>query len=267
MSLTIYEGFPSRKLTTGEKPTAEFAYVILGTTDEQTARALLSTATPTVYQNLLRESLHVEEVAPAVWEGSVKYGTKKEPEAGDWKWDFDTTGGSQKITQSKTNVGNYARAGENAPNFGGAIGVTDDSVEGCEIVVPEFKWNETHQLDADVVTWTYSQKLYQLTGKTNKAAFRGFSANQVLFLGAKGSQSAKNPDLVEMTFSFKAGAHAANLSIDGITVSSKKAWEYLWLRYGPTLDGYAKKLIKRATSAHVERVYDEGDFGDLGIGN
>ena len=131
------------------------------------------------------------------------------PEKGDWRWEFDTTGGTQKITQSKENVHNYAPSGKTAPDYHGAIGVTDDSVEGCEIVVPQFKWTETHQLDADEVTWDYSQTLYDLTGKTNADDFRGFSAGQVLFHGGKGSQSAKNPDLVEMTFSFAASRDAS----------------------------------------------------------
>jgi hypothetical protein len=112
-------------------------------------------------------------------------------------------------------VGNYAPEGKTAPNFQGAIGVTDDSVEGCEIIVPQFKWTETHQLDAAVVTWEYSQVLEDLTGKTNENAFRGFGPYRVLFHGAKGSQSAKNPDLVEMTFSFAAGRRLERHAGDG----------------------------------------------------
>jgi hypothetical protein len=53
---------------------------------------------------------------------------------------------------------------------------------------------------------------------------------------------------------------------DLLTVT-KKAWEYLWVRYGTVADDYAKKLVKRPTSVHIERVYDSGDFSKLGIGN
>jgi hypothetical protein len=266
MPITIYEGFPSRETTTGEKPSIETNWIILGTSDDQYARQFLAAFTPTVYSNLLRESLHLKEVAPECWECTVRYGTNKEPEKGDWKWEFDTTGGTQKITQAKQNIANYVAAG-NAPDFKGAIGVTDDSVEGCEIVVPQFKWSETHQLDAAAVTWSYSQTLYAATGKTNQAAFRGFGVKQVLFHGAKGSQSAKNPDLVEMTFSFAAGMDATGLVVGDINGIAKKAWEYLWVRYKQTDDANAKKLVKRPSSVHVERVYDSADFSALGIGN
>lgn len=267
MALTIYEAFPSRETTTGEKPSVVTKWILLGTRDDQLARQFLSAWTPTVYSSLLRESLHLEETAPETWECEVKYGTKKDPEKGDWKWEFDTTGATQKITQSKQNIHNYGLPGKQAPDFKGAIGVTDDSVEGCEIIVPQFKWSETHQLDAAVVTWDYSQVLYRMTGTTNSVAFRGFQANQVLFNGAKGSRSGKNPDLVEMTFSFAAGIHADNLVVGEINAISKKAWEYLWVRYGTVDDYAAKKLVKRPTSVHIERVYDEANFADLLIGN
>jgi hypothetical protein len=89
----------------------------------------------------------------------------------------------------------------------------------------------------------------------------------VLFHGAKGSQSAKNPDLVEMTFSFAASRDADNLSVGDITGIAKKAWEYLWVRYTSTDDTSAKKLVKRPSSVHIERVYDDADYSQLGIGN
>jgi hypothetical protein len=272
MAITMFEAFPSRDMTLGDKPAIDLAYIIMGTRDDDLVRVFLKANTPTAYSNLLRQSAQVKETAPETWECTVRYGPTKEPEKGDWKWEFDTTGGNQKITQSKENIHNYPMPGKTAPDFKGAIGVTDDSVEGCEIIVPQFKWTETHQLDAKEVTWDYSQKLFDLTGKTNQAAFRGFGVKQVLFYGAKGSQSAKNPDLVEMTFNFAASRDANNLVVGDINAIAKKAWEYLWVRYGlvpenPGSTGGPGKLLKRPTSVHIERVYDSGDFSKLGIGS
>ena len=88
----------------------------------------------------------------------------------------------------------------------------------------------------------------------------------MLFHGGKGSQSAKNPDLVEMTFSFAASRDASDLQVGDISGIAKTAWEYLWVRYGTVEDTDAKKLVKRPTSVHVERVYDSGNFSELGIG-
>ncbi len=265
--LSIYEAYPSRETLLADKPSIDLNYIIVGTSDDTVATAFVLAGTPTAYRNLLRQSAQLKQVAPDVYEAKVRYGGWKLPESGDWKWEFDTTGGTQKITQSLGNVNKYAASGATAPDYKGAIGVTDDSVEGCEIVVPQFKWSETHQLDASEVDWTFSQTLYNLTGMTNADGFRGFSAGQVLFHGAKGSASAKNPDLVEITFSFAASRDVTNQTIGDISGNAKKAWEYLWVRYGTVQDTDAKKLVKRPTSVHVEQVYNSGDFSQLGIGD
>jgi hypothetical protein len=99
---TIYEAFPSRDTMMGERSSIDLNYIILGTRDDMVARVLLAASTPTAYSNLLRQTLQLKEVAPEVWECAVRYGSTKMPEAGDWKWEFDTTGATQKITQSSS---------------------------------------------------------------------------------------------------------------------------------------------------------------------
>jgi len=263
---SVYESQPgySEKLG-GDRPTITVPWVVIDTTDEAIARALLAAAAPTTLGDYYRAEISLDHQGYDTWEARVTYTLEKAPEIGDFKWEFDTTGGSSKITQAKANVANYAAAGT-APDFKGAIGVTDDGVDGVDIVTPAFKWNETHQLDASAVDFSFALTLESLTGKTNDASFRGFSANRVLFLGARGSQSSKTPGIVEITFSFAAGHDLTNENVGGITVSAKKAWDYLWVRYSKVNDGTANRLTRRPTSAHVDRVYDSGDFSQLGIG-
>ena len=50
-------------------------------------------------------------------------------------------------------------------------------------------------------------------------------------------------------------------------MASKKGWEYLWVRYADEEDAAAKMLVKRPIAAYVEKVYEEGDFSQLGIGS
>jgi hypothetical protein len=265
--VAIYEAFPSRETVLSDRPAIDLCYVILGLNDEAAATQMLLGATPTVYRGMLRQSAQLKQVAPDVFECSVRYGGWKLPEAGDWKWEFDTAGANQKITQSLGTLNAYAPPGSTPPDFKGAIGVTDDAVEGCDIVVPQFKWSETHQIDQSECTWTYSQTLFALTGTTNKALFRGFYSGWVLFLGAKGSASAKNPSLVELTFQFAAQQPVNNQTIGTIAGIHKDPWAYLWVRYGTKQDNNANKLVKLPTSVHVEQVYQSGDFSQLGIGN
>jgi hypothetical protein len=268
MSITVYEGEPSRDFVSGgDSPQIVLNYIVLGTRDENAANAAVRNVAPLVCDGLIFRSISGKEVAPEAWECQAHYGARKPPAAGDYKFAFDTTGGKQKITQSLETLGNHAPAGKTAPSYGGAIGVTDHGVEGCEIVVPKFAWSETHQLPIATYGWAYSQKLKSITGRVNGWRFRGFPAGQVLFHGARGSASAKDPALIEITFNFEQSDDVKQQTVGSITGIDKPGWAYLWVRYGEVHDTSAKKLVKRPESAHVERVYYAGNFNVMGIGS
>jgi hypothetical protein len=98
----------------------------------------------------------------------------------------------------------------------------------------------------------------------NSGAFRGFAAGEVLFLGASGSKT--GVDNWEIAFKFAASPNVTSLSIGGgITVSAKKGWEYLWVRFADAEDSTAKALVKRPVAAYVERVYESADFSTMGL--
>jgi hypothetical protein len=175
---------------------------------------------------------------------------------------LDTGGGTQHITQSRATVSKHAPVGETAPDFKGAIGVTTDSVEGTDITIPVFNFAETHYVPTAAVTDGYKLALFNLTGKVNSAAFRGFQPGEVLFLGASGSKRGK--DDWEITFRFAASLNVAGLGVGDIVGIDKKGWEYLWVRYADAED--ENVLVKQPIAAYVEQVYQEADFSGLGIG-
>jgi len=146
----------------------------------------------------------------------------------------------------------------------GAIGVTHDNVEGVDIAIPVYNFSETHYIDDALVTPAYRGTLFSLTGKTNNAAFKGCAAGECLFLGASGSK--RGEEDWEITFRFAASPNRTNITVGDITVASKKGWEYLWVRYADAEDATAKALVKLPVAAYVEKVYEEGDFSQLGIG-
>jgi hypothetical protein len=112
------------------------------------------------------------------------------------------------------------------------------------------------------VTPAYKAILFYLTGKVNNAAWKGFQPGEVLFLGASGSN--RGDGYWEITFRFSASPNMTNLQVGSITIADKPGWAYVWFRYQDTAD--ANQLIKRPVAAYVERVYDEGDFTQIGIG-
>ncbi|HYD00135.1 MAG TPA: hypothetical protein VEB22_02830, partial [Phycisphaerales bacterium] len=110
----------------------------------------------------------------------------------------------------------------------------------------------------------YKGTLFALTGRTNSGGFRGFAAGEVLFLGASGSKRGDTGDW-EITFRFAASPNATGLSVGTITGVAKKGWEYLWVRYADVQDATTKAIVKRPAAVYIERVYEAGNFGALGI--
>ncbi len=263
MTVTVEEKWESRETTLGDGSSVDLLYIIRGTDDDVTAHADLLATAPVFYGGLVRQSSHIERIAEETWEGTVRYGKLEPPETGDSSFSFDTGGGTQHITQSLATVGAYAASGP-APNFGGAIGATRDSVEGVDITVPVYNFSETHSIGTLLVTAAYKATLFYLTGTVNNGPFRGFAQGEVLFLGASGSK--RGQEDWEITYRFAAGPNVLGLAVGEITGIAKRGWEYLWVRYEDAEDTAAKALVKRPVAVYIEQVYPWGDFAGLGIG-
>jgi hypothetical protein len=135
-------------------------------------------------------------------------------------------------------------------------------VEGTDVTVPVYNFTETHYLPDSAVTGAYKAALFQLTGRVNNASFKGFAAGEVLFLGASGAK--RGTDDWEITYRFAASPNVTGLAVGPITGITKLGWDYLWVRYADAED--ENVLVKQPIAAYVERVYELGNFGALGIG-
>lgn len=269
MAVTCMENRESRNVTDGKS--AELIYTVRGTADESAAISSLKATAPSTFGNLVRQPVTIEPVHvdtndadSCIWTGTARYAPRSytaPPETGDSSFSFDTGGGTQHITQSLQTINKYAPTGKTAPDFKGAIGVTHNSVEGVDITLPVYNWSETHYIaDEDVDKANY----YSLTGRTNNASFKGCAAGECLFLGASGSK--RGDDDWEITFRFASSPNKTNITVGDITGINKKGWEYLWVRYEDAEDATAKAIVKKPRAAYVEKVYEEGNFADLGIG-
>ncbi len=275
---TLAEKIDSRQWTTGNKSSVTMHYILDGTSDDLTAKALLLSSTSTSYDGLVRDDCTLEPIFvdtitdQGKWECTVRYVAPEyqPPQVGKSTFNFDTGGGTQHITQSIQTINSYAESGT-PPDFKGAIGVTSsggggvDNVEGVDITIPVYNFSQTHYIDDNDVN---KSAYFSLTGKVNNSAWNGFNAGEVLFLGASGSKrdiSGSNDDW-EITFRFAASPNRSNIIIGNITGISKKGWEYMWVRYTDTDDAVAKAIVKIPVAVYIEKVYEEGDFSALGIG-
>ncbi|MDR1611881.1 MAG: hypothetical protein LBT97_03750 [Planctomycetota bacterium] len=267
MAVTVTEKFESRHLTTGENATLELAFNVFGTDDEAQAKQAVLAASPETYGSsrdqpyLRRQGVQLEPEGPQLWNATVRYDSNWDaPVWAEDSFEFDTTGGTQHITQSLSTVTSYGRA----PNCYGAIGVSQSAVEGVDIVVPVFNFSETHHFSS--ISWSYRHVIAGLTGKVNYYSFRGFDRGEVLFLGASGSRrDSYSSTPWEVTFRFAAQQNRTNIQVGNITGIRKWGWEYMWVRYEPADDYNTKTRIKRPVGVYIEKVYELASFAGLGI--
>ena len=266
MSISVELSFDSGNFLEGDGATSVLEYLIKGTDDDVAAKNALGTTAPETYDALKRKNWGVERIGNNWWRGTVRYVHEEYilPETGESSFAFDTGGGTQHITQSLQTIAKYAPAGQTAPDFKGAVGVTHDNVEGVDITVPVYHFSETHYLPVATVTQAYKDKLRALTGKVNDTDFKGHSAGECLLLGVAGSQRGAND--WEISFRFASSENKTDLTVGEITGIAKKGWEYMWVRYANAEDVTAKALIKKPVAVYIEKVYEEGDFSQLGIG-
>jgi len=270
MTVTVAEKWDSRKRSiSADSATVTLEYLVAGTDEDNDAYNAVVSTSPSSYvfddqsRTLYRQTITLERVGENEWNSAVKYGIKKgqnPTESG--AYDFDTGGGTTHITNSIATVNSYAASGT-APDFENLIGVTNDSVEGVDVTIPQYRFSETHDLSTTTVTAAYKLTLMGLTGCVNNGTFKGMAAGECLFLGASGSQQGE--DDWSITYNFAAQPNATGLSVGSITGITKRGWDYLWVRYEDAEDTTAKRLVKKPIAVYVEQVYTYSDLSGLGI--
>jgi hypothetical protein len=279
----------------------------MGTSDADEVYELALANNPQVYRGLLRKSIELTPLHTDIWDVDVPYGigvpTGLSPDVYAFKIGTEsvhiTQGRETLLRRTAADNGNpeptrpdpndYLPDGEDDPDYiaalasyelqltayvgsaldhNGAIGVTEDSVAGCDILTPKMEWSKSVQRPA--IDLPYLITLFNLVGKTNDAEFYGFPVGTLLYLGAEPT-SAKGAlaDGVEfglwgLTHQFAYSRTRLNLDIGGITIPRKRGWEYVWTHFGYVP---ATKGMKRPPDGvYVERVYEAGNYELLEIG-
>ena len=238
----------SRVLTIGKSPTADLKYKIEGADDEVAAYAAMAAAAPAIYnvdgRNMVRDSIKVDPTEDTtLYFATVHYvapgSQRKEPASiGETLITFDTSGGTQRIMQSKATVSRTPISGVTAPDYKGAIGVSSSGIEGCDIVVPKFSFTVTKVFAAGSLP--SPSTIFALTGTVNSASFTvtdsrtgltiTLNAGECLFLGGR-SGGQRGDGGVEFVYQFSAAPNLTNVAVGDITVPAVGGWDHLWVRY------------------------------------
>lgn len=287
---TVTEKLSSGSTTGGSSPQRTLLYLIEGESDESTAATeLLAEAPETVdvatvsggTATLPRTNYRLEPIESEnseLWLGYVEYGyrtsgavnTDTDPATfAAAATSFTTVGATEHIEFSKETVASYPANSEAAREIdhGKAIGVTKTGIKGVDIVVPKFEWTETYELPAATVTDAYLLTLRELTGRANSQGWRGFNTREVLFVGATGRRERGGPWRIDFQFRFEKTVADVEVGYPKvITIAEKAGHDYVWFEIDTTADSTGGSMTVQPSCAYVERVYDESDLFDLGIG-
>lgn len=171
---------------------------------------------------------------------------------------FSTTGSTTHLNQSYGTRSSYAASGS-APNYGGAIGVSDSGVAGLDVTVPAFNFQIRKRFKW--VSDAYLNAIEELTGSVNSAEFRGRPAGSVLFLGADGGEDDAN--YVDINYHFAVRKNQTGLVVGSITGISKFGWDYMWVRHREVL--VSGLILQVPQFVYIEKVFPEADLNGLSI--
>lgn len=191
----------------------------------------------------------------------IPYGPRESQQAGSMTLSFDTQGGTVHIKNSRSTVASYPAGA--APDFKQAIGVHDDEVDGCDIIIPALKLSVSYKHPLGAISLARIKLLALATGTVNSDTFLTFPPGSVLFLGASGSEGTTSE--TEVTYHFACSEEANGLTIGTVTGITKQGHDYLWVSFTDDVDG--GRAIKRPQFVYVERVYKRASLsGILGFG-
>lgn len=277
MPITVYEqhGSPDARFVNpvpGSGSTFRYTYVVLGTSNATeavtavAAEAPLSLVDPVDGATLVRQEFVPRVTGHESWEVEVGYSATPQLQ-GEWRFAFNTTGATAKVTQSLETKSRTPSSGSDpAPDLKGAIGWDGKKVNGVEIVVPTFEFEIIASYAAASVTIDWAQLLARNTGRTNDAPWNGFATGEALYLGSVGSGDiplGARSKPIEVTHKFSASENLSDITVGDLTVSSKRGHEYLWVRYKDYQSADAKNIIATPSHAYVERLYEEASFSTL----
>lgn len=265
MPVTVKQTRRSKSHTSSASPTAKREYMAWGSADGDAIEAAVNLIAPSTVNGLIFDS---SDFAPhdddeTVWDCVYSYskqGSSEQTGIGDEEISFNLGSQTVKVLQSY-NTTRFAPAGKKAPDFKGGIGYDSEKKQfvGCDRLIEQFTFSITKNFaKATVESPPFIQNLRAAAFHTNDAQFRSFQPGEVHFVGAAGNK--RSSSLYAITFNFAVGKNASNLQAGDVRVTTKKAWDYLWILYEEIEDTEAKFITPRPKAGYVEGLYDPISF-------
>jgi hypothetical protein len=286
----LNESRRSESDSSGKRATRQ--YKIFGTSDSDEAFTLLMATAPATH-TVLGTAVPIarSSVTPVddtvddssgrgQWVGVVQYGFPgggfgAPPPSDTSFFNFEAQTSSERVFRSIKSKSRHGAADdgldpEGATDYAGLINVTDEGVEGVEILAPKFSFSMTAYIDDEDLQSAIAD-IARSVARTNDASFQGFAAGEVLFISASGARRA-DEESWEINFGFMCEPNRENIEVDTplapagkITVAQKLGWDYIWARSVPYTDPDTGRLGTATEAVYVEQMYETADFSLLPI--
>ena len=262
-----YELAVRRLINDEESPSAETVWQVSGATSYADARAALDAVLPTTFTFPSTAVAYLNGLAARellddeFWEFTVSYVSQPKPAEDDTEYEFEVSASTERIFQSLATTA-YNPSGKTTPNFGAAIGLSEGVPQGVEPLSAQSTFSVTKHWGIGAIDETYQIAIEALVGHVCNATFASRAAGSVRLLGVRGRRSG---DKFPITYQFGVRQNESSLTVDGITVTTRKGWEILDTYYEWQVDATAKKRVKRPRCVYVHRIHPESSFSGLGI--
>jgi hypothetical protein len=174
---------------------------------------------------------------------------------------WDTTGATEHITSA---ISERVISSQVSDDFQHAINVNGTTVQGIDKFVPAMKYSETWIMPSAVgLSNEFISAVYSLTGTVNLSPFRAFDPGEALFMGGRAQWSGDQP-YTTVTFDFQCRANNDAYYVKGLQTTTKKGWEYPWVVYEPFASA-SGILVQKPRALVIDKIYEERDWGGLGI--
>lgn len=260
------------------------------TLDDAVARAGFIAALPNPFLGLWFEDMNITPQKGGVWRCVANYKSyvlqSNPPQGGaspppppppapagttalgpEYSWDISNS--TEHIVKSiatleKKGVKSDGITVETPKNYYGAIGYVEKTkeIQGVDRIFAKGEFSITKLFD--YITLDYFNVVMGLVGSVNNATFYLFPRGELLFLGASG-QPRDQGGKVAVTYKFAISKNKTAVNVaPGLTIASKRGWEYIWVAF-KTFDD-SGKLTTYPAAAYLEQIYEEKDFSTLKIG-
>jgi hypothetical protein len=216
--------------------------------------------------NLALQRISIDQAAKRLWIARCEYGVFQPLAVGEYTFSWDTTGATAHISVP-ISCTVYSVAGYTAPeDLKKVINADRDRrVQGTDVPAPSLKLTISYRLPLATVTLAYVRALSRMVGKCNNAAYAGFAAYELLFLGSTGRVGTKTDPTID--FHFVVGENLTSQTIGDITGVNKHAHDLIWPWFGEAKDSAANELITKPKALYVDEICEARSFANLRTDN